>query len=499
MNYLRKNIFLVIVLIVTLGFSQENNAFWDRTFWKSNPDITEIDKKIAEGNDVSALNPNAFDAVTYALLEKVDNKTIKYLLSKKGNGVNKLTHDGRTYIFWAAYRDNLEMMKYLVSKGARTDVIDSHGYSVINFAAVTGQLNTEIYDFCIANGADIKNEKNHDGANALLLIAPFLTDYELVTYFVDKGIDLLSTDDQGNGIFNYAAKKGNQKMMNLLIKKGVPYKNLNREGGNAMIFASQGTRGSSNTLEAYKYLESLGIKANVTTDKGITPLHALSYRNKDTSIFKYFLSKGVDINQPNEEGNTVFLNAAYLNNLEIVSLLAEHVTDINHKNKEGKTALMLAVSRNNLEVVNYLLDKGADLFAKDAEGNTLSYYLLNAFNAKRTKAFEEKLTALQEKGFKVAKKQSGGNTLYHLAAKKNDLALLKRVSAFNIPVNTVNQDGYTALHIAAMKSDNDNILKYLIAKGADKNIKTNFDESVYDLANENELLQKNEITLSFLK
>ena len=190
----------------------------NRNFWKTNPNIKIIDKKILEGNNITALNKNGFDAVSYALLEKVDTKTIRYLISKKGNGVNKLTHDGRTYIFWAAYKNNLEMMRFFVKNGAKMNIIDNHGYSLLNFAATTGQLNPKLYDFCIENGSDPKKEKNRDGANALLLIAPFIKDTSLIKYFTLKGIEMKTTDNNGNGLFNYAAKSGNIKLMEYLLK-----------------------------------------------------------------------------------------------------------------------------------------------------------------------------------------------------------------------------------------------------------------------------------------
>ena len=148
----KKNIFIVLLCISLKSFGQNENVFIDRTYWKTNPSIKNIDQKISEGHDISALSWSSFDAVSYALLEKVDNRTIEYLLTKQGNGVNKLTHDGRSYIFWAAYKDNLEIMELLLNLGADTSIIDSHGYSLINFAATTGQLNTKLYDFCIKNG-----------------------------------------------------------------------------------------------------------------------------------------------------------------------------------------------------------------------------------------------------------------------------------------------------------------------------------------------------------
>lgn len=127
-----------------------------------------------------------FDAVCYAFLAGADNTVIKHILSKPGNAVDKITHDGRTYIFWAAYRNNLEMVEYLVEKGAKADVKDSHGYNVINFAARAGQTDTRLYDFLIAHGAQVE-DKNNNGATALLLVAPGANDMGILDYFKNKG------------------------------------------------------------------------------------------------------------------------------------------------------------------------------------------------------------------------------------------------------------------------------------------------------------------------
>lgn len=53
-------------------------------------------------------------------------------------------------------------MKYLVSKGARTNIVDDHGYTILNFAASTGQTNTKMYDYLIKISANIKTDKNRE-------------------------------------------------------------------------------------------------------------------------------------------------------------------------------------------------------------------------------------------------------------------------------------------------------------------------------------------------
>jgi len=225
LNFLKNYIIILIIVFANYNFfAQEDNIFHNRDFWKTKPSINQVDSCINAGNSPSELDKFAFDATSWAIIEDNSDETVKYLMSMEGNDVNKKTHDGRTYIFWAMYRNNLDLMNYLVKSGAKTDIIDSHGYSLMNFGAVTGQLNTKLYDFCLENGANIKKQKNNDGANPLLLVSPFMEDENLIAYFTEKGIDINETDNNGNGIFNYSAKRGNQKIMALLIKKGINYK-----------------------------------------------------------------------------------------------------------------------------------------------------------------------------------------------------------------------------------------------------------------------------------
>lgn len=498
-----KQIATTILLFIGLScFAQQQNVFLERGFWKGNPDLATVKQKITEGNDAPVFNGNGFDAVTNAILEKADDGVITYLLTLDGNGVDKRTHDSRIYLHWAAYAGKTEIMKMLLDKGSSVSARGSHGNTPLTFAAGAGQMDTKVYDLLIAQGVDISQEKNQDGANALLLIAPYLKDVKELDYFTSKGIALNSTDTQGNGIFNYAAKGGTIDFLKSLVNKETDYKTLNQDGGNAFLLAAQGTRGHNNTLAVYEYLKSLGLKANIVTKEGYTPLHRLAYNTTDPAIFEFFLAEGADVNQKDAEGNTPFLNAASRNELEVVQLLSKKVNDLTSNNNDGQTALMLAVRRNSPEVVDYLLETGDganDLQdVKDKKGNYLSYYLVESFDAEKPENFNKKLKLLQEKGVDINSVQSEGNTLYHLAAKANDLELLKRLSEFDIPVNAKNEEGLTALHLAAMKAENDEMMKYLISKGADTTIKTDFEESAHDLASENELLQKQNVPLQFL-
>ncbi|MDO5979072.1 ankyrin repeat domain-containing protein [Flavivirga spongiicola] len=486
---------IVCLVFVNILQAQSENIFWERDFWKTNPTIETIEEKVKEGHSATALNPFGFDAVVYAILEKAPNKSIKYLLSKEENDVNKLTHDKRTYIFWAAYKSNMELMKYLISKNAKMDLKDAHHFSVLTFAAVAGITNLDIYDLCIEHGIDIKNDVDEHGANALLLLMPHLKDFEVANYFMKKGLSLKSKDSDGNGVFNYTAKAGNKIMLEKLIERGISHK-LNNKGGNAMLLATRGSRSGYNALDFFKYLEGLGIEANIVNNDGITPLHNLAYGNKDLETFNYFISKGVDVNQIDKDGNTALINASGRNSLGIITKLAENTKNINHVNNNGQSALTKSIG-NAPQTISFLIKKGADVHVIDTRGNNLSYYLIKSFQAKKQETFNQKLKVLSNNGFDVTTIQKNGNTLFHLAVDADNIDLLKYVNALGVDINIKNKDGLTALHMSVMKAKNLKILKYLLSIGANKNIKTDFEESVYDLAKENELLNTHHI--DFLK
>jgi ankyrin repeat protein len=132
---------------------------------------------------------------------------------------------------------------------------------------------------------------------------------------------------------------------------------------------------------------------------------------------------------------------------------------LNIKDSEGNSPCLIAVSNNEIAVINYLFKKS---------------------------------------GIKQMVNELGENAL-HLAAKRNDLSVLKEVLELRLDLNSKRSDGLTALHIAAMKANDDLLLKLLIKAGADKHILTEFKESAFDLASENEVLQSKNIPLIFLK
>lgn len=492
---------LFIILTACLPFvlgAQDSNIFLQRDYWKTAPDVAAVKQKMAEGNDPAALNSNAFDAVVYAILENAPLETIQYLISIEGNEVDKITHDGRNFLLWAAYKGNVPLMKWLIEQGSDVQHTDDYGANLLTFPAGSGLMDRDAYDLILASGIDVAST-NRAGANVLLLLAPYFQGEEMLQYFVDKGLDIHSQDDNGNGMFNYAARRGNVSLMKRLIEMGLPYQQLNKKGENAIIWASFGSRAYSNPLEVYEYLVDLGLEADIVSLEGRTPLHSIVGSVKDMEVLDFFIERGVNINQVDQDGNTAFLNAVRNNNEPVIKKLINAVSNINHTNAAGHSALTYAIQRNAVETADLLLANGASMDVLDAKGNSLAYHIFRSFNTGSQQAFETFVKKAQKQGLDFSAAFENGNNLVHVAVDKNSTYLLERALATGADINYKNEEGLTPLHLAAMKATDPSLLDFLLKKGADRSILTDFEESAYDLARENEILNQKGVKLDFLK
>ena len=497
---MKKNFFISFALVASLFVSaQQKNILLEQSFWKAAPDVTAIKAEIAKGNNPSESNANAFDVTVIAINNDAPLESIKFILAQPGNPVDKSTHDNRNYLHWAAYRGNLELVNYLIAKGSDINLEDSHGTTPIAFAASNGQTNPLLFEAFFKAGIAPK-KKYADGATLLLMGIASDKDLALTDYLTKKGLSLYDVDNNGSTAFDYAARSGNIALLKKLLERKVKYTD------NALLIAAQGSRRETNTLETYKFLvEEVKIKATASNKSGENVLHLLANKPNQGEIIAYFLAKGVDANKADKDGTTPLMVAAGARETIALEKLLPVSKNINLQNAKGESALTMAVKYGTPEAVAILLGKGADVNVKDKDGNNLGVYLVQSYRPAGREAngakdpFDAKVKLLQEKGLNLAAAQKDGSTLYHSAIAKNELTLIKKLANLNIDVNAKNKDGLTALHKAAMIAKDDSILKYLLSIGAKKEINTEFDETAYALAKENESLTKNNISIDFLK
>ena len=196
---------------------------------------------------------------------------------------------------------------------------------------------------------------------------------------------------------------------------------------------------------------------------------ATSIYKKDIKAVKDLLAKGVDVNiREKTMGSTPLMVACSLDGTdEIVELLISKGADVNIKGTyNGRTALIWAAA-NSKKAVELLLENGAEVKVKGVDGMTAFIYSI--FGILSGSVTTEVCDLLLKKGEDVNAQLTGadatGWTALMFAASNGKLDLIKYLISKGTDVNLKAKDGTTALSLA-IKEKNDEIIKVLKTKGA---------------------------------
>jgi ankyrin repeat protein len=204
-------------------------------------------------------------------------------------------------------------------------------------------------------------------------------DTRKVLQLLDQGLNVNVTfprdesEFSGMTILMVASSHGYAEMVEELIKRGADVNLKRYVGDTPLMFAAR--TGNVKTVNA---LLRAGANPNATVMSPhageITPLN--SAINSDSpnrvEIAKILIGARAEINPRGDFFASPLMNA--VGDLEMVKLLIASGANVNQKNFRGATALMVASGAGPASVVRYLLEKGADVNARDREGhNALEY------------------------------------------------------------------------------------------------------------------------------
>ena len=212
---------------------------------------------------------------------------------------------------------------------------------------------------------------------------------------------------------------------------------------------------SSGAIEAVKALLKKGIDVNTPNENGETPLHLATF-NGHLEVVQELLGAGADRNAEDEDSNIPLYGAIFNGHEKIV----EALIDANPETLGN--AVLLAAHLGNVDIVNVLLAKGAPLDAFGDKEMTALHHAASQGHADITRL-------LLEKGAEANAQDSYQSTPLHLAVFRGHAAVVNELLAKNTDINAQNKNGKTPLHLA-VEWNRTEIMKKLLAKGANPNI-----------------------------
>lgn len=175
-------------------------------------------------------------------------------------------------------------------------------------------------------------------------------DSSAVVSLLQRGMDINTTDRDGNTLLMIAARTGNLELIGFLVSNRAAINQRNRFGDTAILLAA--IKGSVASVEL---LHQGGAQLDPS---GWTALHYAVF-SESIDLVEWLLKKGSKLDARAPNGQTALMLAAKQGKLAQVKLLVDADADMDLEDFDGKSALAWARAGDHNEVVAFLRSSGA--------------------------------------------------------------------------------------------------------------------------------------------
>ena len=271
-----------------------------------------------------------------------------------------------------------------------------------------------------------------------------------------------------------AVARGDRTAVRELLRNHADVDSAQPDGSTALMLAVE-----RHDVELATLLVRAQARVNAANDYGATALSAAA-SNGNTALIALLLEAHADPNKALLSGETALMTAVDAGNAEAARLLLAHGADVNaRETKGGQDALMWAAANREPAIVTLLLAHGGDPRARSKRG------------------FTPLLFAAQQGDVE------SGRLLLQAGSDVNDRSAIDRKTALVVAAASGSRDfcallldkganpdiaddgGFTALHYAAMAGNGADIVRALLAHGAQRNPRTTKDSREYVYAGVN--------------
>ncbi len=423
--------------------------------------ITSLARGETGSQAVSTASTSVIGPVIVAAAEAGNWATVESQINA-GVDLQAQQPDGMTALHWAVLHSHAPMVKRLLEAGASPKIANRYEVTPLSTACVNGDAT--IVRLLLEGGADAQTHLA--GGETVLMTAARTGRLEPVNLLIEHGANINARDHRQQTAIMWAAAAGHTDVVKRLIEAGADFKTPLDSGFTPLFFAIR----EGHTETAVALLDQgLDINAPMSgkkRERGPNPL-LLAVENGHFETAVALLERGANPNaQPTGhaalhaitwvrkpirgDGNPSPVGSGNVDALQFVRRLVEVGADVNLRLERGQkgfadftttgsTALVLASRTGDLPLLNLLLELSADPQIPNAD----------------------KATAL------LAAAGIGDLGSGDEAAGTEDEAIqtIDRLLSLGLDINTVDENGETAIHGAAYQN-RPRLIRYLHEHGA---------------------------------
>ena len=448
-----------------------------------------INVLLEAGSDPHIADKNGVVCLHLAVLGGCSKMIIRKLIGQ-GTQVNAKNKDNCTALMLAYSKGNVDVIKILLKAGADPNIADANGDTLSHYA-VRGNASKEVLQNIIDHGADV-NVTNNENQTALLLACedgnenaitvllkagadPNIADAdgdiclhdavrrdnskEVIQAIIDHGADVNATNQDNCTALMFACHKGNEEIINILLKAGADPSIADGDGDTCLYDAIKGDC-SKDVLQAIIDHGAASICANLTS---LRPLFLACSKGNGGAI-EVLLNAGADVNVADTMGQTL-LHRAILGRLgkDVLQTIVDHGANVNAANTNSVSPLMYACHKRNIDAMKVLMNAGAEPNIVDTFGASSIYHAIVGDCSKK------ELQTIIDYGADVNVIDKHNCTALLLACKKGNVGAIGVLLNAGAKPDTANENGDTCLHNAVRGNCSKKVLETMIHHGVDVN------------------------------
>lgn len=268
------------------------------------------------------------------------DKVLEYL--KTGGNINIQDKFGWTMLMYACKYNEIEMVRFLIDKGADVNIKDHKGFSIMEYIKTSKQdvrrnesgalakklgltietevrenseeTNKEIREMIM--GQSILSNESTLNLNKKMLDAIRAKDSSLVESLISKGADIYFEDISGSPLIKQVIEDENLDMYHAMLAKNIP----------------------NRLAEIFLWIESKEQWSNPSFKKEFLDTAHQCLKKKDSRDIEKLIKNGFPVNNRDSMGMTPLMHSASRGNYESCRVLLDNGADLEIVDHEGKSA-----------------------------------------------------------------------------------------------------------------------------------------------------------------